>query len=66
MIQQRTNMIIAEEKDCIKSLCEKFNKLAMEKLTMKKKEMIPLIDKENKSYKKQKVCHICRKEFFAN
>ena len=25
--------------------------------------MIPLIDEENKSYEKQKVCHICIKEF---
>ena len=30
---------------------------------MKKKEMIPLTDEENKSYKKQKVCYICKKEF---
>ena len=30
---------------------------------MKKKEMIPLTDKENKSYEKQKVCYICKKEF---
>ena len=25
--------------------------------------MIPLTDKENESYEKQKVCHICKKEF---
>ena len=25
--------------------------------------MIPLIDEENKFYKKQKVCYICKKEF---
>ena len=31
-------------------------------LTMKKKEMIPLADKENKSYEKQKVCYICKKQ----
>ena len=30
---------------------------------MKKKEMIPLRAKESKSYKNEKVCHICRKEF---
>ena len=30
---------------------------------MKKKEMIPLTDKENESCEKQKVCHICKKEF---
>ena len=27
----------------------------------KKKKMIPLTDKENKSYEKQKVCHIYKK-----
>ena len=25
--------------------------------------MIPLTDEKNKSYKKQKVCYICKKEF---
>ena len=30
---------------------------------MKKKEMIPLTDDENKSYEKQKVYYICKKEF---
>ena len=29
----------------------------------KKKEMIPLTNKENESYEKQKVCDICKKEF---
>ena len=30
---------------------------------MKKKEMIPLTNEETKSSHKQKVCHICKKEF---
>ena len=30
---------------------------------MKKKKMIPLTENENKSYEKQKVCYICKKEF---
>ena len=33
---------------------------------MKKKEVIPLTDEENKSYKKQKVCFICKKGFSTN
>ena len=33
---------------------------------MKKKEMLPLADEENKSYLKQKVCHICKKEFITD
>ena len=28
--------------------------------------MIPLTNQENKSYKKQKVCHICKKRFSTN
>ena len=28
-----------------------------------KKKMIPLTDKENKIYEKQKICCICEKEF---
>ena len=30
---------------------------------MKKKEMIPLTDKENISYKEQKICYKCKKKF---
>ena len=30
---------------------------------MKKKEIIPLSDEENKSYEKQKVCYMYKKEF---
>ena len=30
---------------------------------MKKKEEIPLTDEENKSYEKQKVCYLCKKNF---
>ena len=31
-----------------------------------KKEVIPLTDEENKSYEKQKVCSLCKKEFSTN
>ena len=31
---------------------------------MKKKEMIPLTKEENKSYKEQKICHICEENIF--
>ena len=34
----------------------------MEIINYKEKEMIPLTDKENKSFEKQNVCHICKKE----
>ena len=32
-------------------------------INIKKKEMIPLTNKEIKSYEKQKVCYICEKKF---
>ena len=35
----------------------------MEIINYEEKEMIQLTDEENKSYEKQKVCHICKKEF---
>ena len=39
--------------------------MRQKKLTMRKKEMIPLTNEENEFYKKQKVCYICKKEFSA-
>ena len=35
--------------------------MQQKQLTMKKKKMIALTDKENKSYKEQKVWYICKK-----
>ena len=49
--------------DCIEKGCEKFKGRATEIINYKEKEMISLTDKENNSYGKQKVCHICKKEF---
>ena len=38
----------------------------MKIINYEKKVMIPLTDNENKSYEKQKECHICKKEFCIN
>ena len=38
----------------------------MKIINYEKKEMIPLTNDENKSYEKQKVCYICKKEFCTN
>ena len=35
-------------------------------INYEKKKMIPLTNKENKSYLKQKIFYICRKEFSTN
>ena len=31
-------------------------------INLEKREMIPLTSEENKSYKKKKVCYLCKKE----
>ena len=49
-------------KDCIEKFCKDLKELGTEMINFKKKEMIPLTNKEIKSYEKQKVCHICKKE----
>ena len=50
-------------KDCMESFCKDFKEHAAKIINYEKKEMIPLTDEENKSYKKQKVCYICKKGF---
>ena len=47
------------EKDCIKKFCKDLKELGMEIINFKKKEMIPLTNKEIKLYEKQKLCYIC-------
>ena len=51
-------------RDCSKKLWEKLKDCALKIINYEKKEIIPLTDKKNKSYKKQEVCHI-RKIFFC-
>ena len=46
--------------------CKDLKEHATKIINYEKKEMIPLTDKENKSYEKQKVCYICKIEFNAN
>ena len=43
--------------------CKDLKKYATKIINYEKKEMIPLTDKENKSYEMQKVCYIRRKGF---
>ena len=45
-------------KDCLKSFCKDLKEHRAKIINYEKKEMIPLTDEENKSYKKQKVCYI--------
>ena len=50
-------------KDCMERFCKDSRQNAIKIINYEEKEMIPLTDKENKSYEKQKVCYICKKEF---
>ena len=50
-------------KNCMKNFCLDLKKHATKIINYEKKEMIPLTYEENKSYKKQKVCYICKNGF---
>ena len=43
--------------------CKDLRDHAMRIIDCEEKKMIPLTNKENKSYEKQNVCYICKKEF---
>ena len=49
--------------DCMGRFCKGLRDHAMKIINYEEKEMIPLSDKENKSYEKQKVCYISKEEF---
>ena len=49
--------------DCMKKFCKDLNEHATKIINYKEKEMIPLTYLENESFKIQKVCYICKKEF---
>ena len=62
LIKQKTNYIVTEVNTVWKGFAKTFQH-AMKIVNYEKKEMMPLTDEETKSYEKQKVCHICKKEF---
>ena len=62
-MKRKTNLIVTEAKPCMERFCKDLKYHAMKIFNYEEKEMIPLTDKENKSYEKQKVCYICKKEF---
>ena len=47
-------------KDCIERLCKDLQKHATKIINYETKEMIPLTNAENKSYKKKKVCYFAK------
>ena len=48
--------------DSMERFCKDLREHARKIIDYEKKEMIPLTDKENKSYEKQKICYICKKD----
>ena len=48
-------------KDYMERFCKDLKKHSIKMINYEKK-VIPLNDEENKSYEKQKVCYICKKE----
>ena len=45
------------------NFCKDLKKYATKITSYEENEMIPLTIEENKSYRKQKVCYICKREF---
>ena len=50
-------------RDCMKRFCKNLKEDTTKVIKFEKKEVIPLTDEENKSYEKQNVCYICKKEY---
>ena len=50
-------------KDWVEKFCKDLKELGTEIINFEEKEMIPLTNKEIKSYEKQKVCHIYKEKF---
>ena len=55
-----------KDKDCMEKFCKDLRKYAMKIINYEQKEMMQLIDEENRSYEGQKVCYICKKDFSTN
>ena len=52
--------------DCMERFWKSLRDHVMKIVNCEEKEMTPLTDKENKSYQKQKVYYICKKEFITD
>ena len=60
-MQQKNKLDCYRGKDCMEKFCKDLKERAMRIVNYEKKEMIPLTVEENKSYEKQAVCYICKK-----
>ena len=48
---------------CTKKFCKDLKELTTKIINYEEKEIKPITDKEIESSEKEKVCHICKKEF---
>ena len=63
LIIQKHKHYFHSGKDCIENFCKDLKDLGTEVINFTKKKMMPLTNKDIKSYEKQKLCHIYKKEF---
>ena len=66
LMQQKIRLIVTEANIAWKDLKRDLRDHALKIIDYGKKEMIPLINEEIKSYEEQKVSYICKKEFSTN
>ena len=62
-IETKSRRYFYRRKDSVENFCKDLKELGTEIINFEEQEMIPLTNKEIKSYEKQKVCHICKKSF---
>ena len=62
LIYWKVSLIIKGE-DCLKKFCKDIKEYATQIINYEKKELISLTYEESKSYEKQNVCYMCKKEF---
>ena len=63
LMRQKNMRYFYRGKDCIEKFCRDLKELRTEIINFEEKEMIPLTNKEIKSYQKHKVCHTCKEKF---
>ena len=63
LMKQKNKLGCYRRKDCMEWFCKNIRDHTMKIINYEEKEMIPLTDKENRSYEMQKICYIYKKEF---
>ena len=64
--ESKTKLNYYREEDCMNKFCKDLRTHATKIINYEKKKMMPLTIKEEIYHNKQKICHICKKEFDNN